>query len=212
MMYYVRVGFDIIRLTGERKGSRQHPMIRLTNPKTHHDTSPVFLDSNTVLFLSDRSGSTQLWTISISGGEASQLSDFPLSVSNLKVNRKRNLIAFTALVYPVLKEFIGDEMKETKRLDDEAKTSAQGYTCYSNLPVRTWDHWTGDKRNHVFVQAIAKTRGIGWKLASKPVDIMFGRGIDHIYIYIYIYNVYRSIYRTPFLSPSYVYIRIYIYI
>ena len=44
------------------------------------DHSPIWFDNNTIGFLSTRSGSSQVWTIQINGGEAKQLTNYPLDV------------------------------------------------------------------------------------------------------------------------------------
>ena len=46
--------------------------------KAQTDTSPTWSpDSRTVAFVSNRSGSRQIWTIAVDGGEATQLTTFP---------------------------------------------------------------------------------------------------------------------------------------
>ena len=56
---------------------------RLTRSQVH-DWSPRWLpDSKTLLFLSDRDGSSQIWALRPDGGEPRQVSHLPLDVDNL---------------------------------------------------------------------------------------------------------------------------------
>ncbi|TLZ21906.1 MAG: hypothetical protein E6K30_03435, partial [Gammaproteobacteria bacterium] len=59
---------------------------RLTGGKAS-DSSPRWsADGRTLYFISTRSGSGQVWRIATSGGEAQQVTDYPLDVGSLKVS------------------------------------------------------------------------------------------------------------------------------
>ena len=106
------------------------------------------------------------------------MSDFPISVFNLKCSVASRLVAFSAAVYPILPDFKGDEMQETARLDQVARDSQTNYTRHSALFVRHWDSWASPKRSHIFVQSYAFGREGAIQLCGKPVDIMFGQDAD----------------------------------
>ena len=60
--------------------------LRLTSHETN-DTSPAWSnDGQRILFLSSRSGSSQIWTINVDGGEARQVTDLPLDIGTFKLS------------------------------------------------------------------------------------------------------------------------------
>jgi dipeptidyl aminopeptidase/acylaminoacyl peptidase len=137
-------------------GSRQ----LTTDPA--NDADPRWLDAHTLVFMSTRGGSSQLWKLAIDGGEAQKLSDFPLDVENLNViPGGRFLLSFN--VWPKAKS-----LKESVELDAaqaKRKTSAR---VYDTLLERHWDSWEDGKRNHWF----------SWKPGEEPKDLMPGVDAD----------------------------------
>jgi Tol biopolymer transport system component len=73
------------RLTSDEAGA--------SNPRWAPDGSAIY-------FLSSRSGSSQVWSLPVSGGEAEQVTSLPLDVSNLEVSPTGTRIAFTMEVFP----------------------------------------------------------------------------------------------------------------
>ncbi len=128
------------------------------------DVSPRWLDATTLVFLSSRGGSMQVWKLAIDGGEAQPLTSFPLAVENLDVfpGGKRLLLSFD--VWPAAKS-----LKESAELDAaRAKQKHSGQT-YEHALMRHWDSWEDGKRSHVFT----------WELGSaEPVDLMPGMDCD----------------------------------
>ncbi len=128
------------------------------------DVSPRWLDATTLVFLSSRGGSMQVWKLAIDGGEAQPLTSFPLGVENLDVfpGGKRLLLSFD--VWPAAKS-----LKESAELDAaRAKQKHSGQT-YEHALMRHWDSWEDGKRSHVFT----------WELGSaEPVDLMPGMDCD----------------------------------
>ncbi len=122
------------------------------------------VDGQKIWFLSARSGLSQVWRISVSGGEAVQITDFPVGVSNLVVNPKGKMVAFTAAVYP-------EEgcMTLTKKKLEQTAASKQTGRIYEQLYVRHWDRWKDGRRSHLFV----------WKCETKEaVNLMAGMDAD----------------------------------
>jgi dipeptidyl aminopeptidase/acylaminoacyl peptidase len=116
-------------------------------------------DGKAILFLSDRSGSSQVWRIPVDGGEAAQVSALPLDVGNLVLAPSGQIMAFSLDVFPEL-ETIADTKK---RLDAEATRKSSGM-LYDRVFVRHWDTWKDGRRSHIFVMPLD---GKG-----KPVDVM----------------------------------------
>src|SRR3981081_2296945 len=66
-----------------------------------NDSSPRWApDSRTIYFLSTRSGQSQVWRLSLAGGEAARVTDYPVDVGTLKVSPRGDRIAITLDVFP----------------------------------------------------------------------------------------------------------------
>ena len=98
-----------------------------------------------VIFLSTRSGSSQVWRIKVDGGEAEQVTRLPLDVGALAVGT--GTLAVTMEVFP------GTTPEATAaKLEAVEKSPATG-RLYEKLFVRHWDTWGDGRRSHVFVLA-----------------------------------------------------------
>src|SRR5207237_520888 len=72
----------------------------LTDVKAN-DSSPRWSpDSRTLYFLSTRSGSSQVWRLALTGGDAQRVTDYPLEVGALKVSPHADLLALSMEVFP----------------------------------------------------------------------------------------------------------------
>ncbi|MCX7973879.1 MAG: S9 family peptidase [Candidatus Aminicenantes bacterium] len=98
-----------------------------------------------IWFLSTRSGSSQVWQINLTGGEAIQITDFPLDVSNLLVSPDGRYLAFTMEVFPDN----SCPFDTKRRLDELAKKKSSG-RIYDRLFIRHWDSWKDGRRSHLF--------------------------------------------------------------
>ncbi|MDX9720008.1 MAG: S9 family peptidase [Myxococcota bacterium] len=114
------------------------------------DTTPQWsADGKSIYFLSNRSGSSQIWKQAVEGGEAEQVSQLPLDVSDLKPSPDGNYLAFSAEVFP------GTSIEETAaRLEEEKKKKTTG-KAYDRIFVRHWDTWKDGRRKHLFVLSLA---------------------------------------------------------
>jgi dipeptidyl aminopeptidase/acylaminoacyl peptidase len=136
-----------------------------THPES--DTNPRWgPDSNTVFFISGRTGSSQVWQIRIDGGEAKQVTSEPLDVGNLIVSPNGKHIAFTMEVFADCNVPLGTPggAAETKARLDEIKDKKASGRTYERIFVRHWDTWKDDRRSHLFVMS---TAGSG-----EPIDVM----------------------------------------
>jgi len=98
-----------------------------------------------IYFLSTRSGSSQVWQINLSGGEAVQITDFPVDVSNLIVSPDGRYLGLTMDVFPDK----GCPFDTKRRLDEKAKQKSSG-RIYDRLFIRHWDTWKDGRRSHLF--------------------------------------------------------------
>jgi dipeptidyl aminopeptidase/acylaminoacyl peptidase len=128
------------------------------------DSNPCWApDSKTVWFISSRSESSQVWRISIDGGEAKQITDLPLDVGNLVVSPDGERIAFTIEVFPDC------DITGTEEKIDEIKNSKATGRIYDRIFVRHWDTWKDGRRSHLFVMP---------STGGSPIDVMKGMDAD----------------------------------
>ena len=122
---------------------------RLTQNEAN-DSSPRWApDSRTIYFLSTRSGQSQVWRLSLAGGEAARVTDYPLDVGTLKVSPTGDRIAITMGVLPECADLRCTQDKLTAR----GKNKATG-RVYDRLFIRHWDTWSDGTRPHLFVARI----------------------------------------------------------
>ncbi|MGH8049527.1 MAG: TolB family protein, partial [Arenimonas sp.] len=125
--------------------SKQAP-IRIT-AEGFNVNSPVFsADGQSIYFLSAKSGSMQLWKQALSGGDALQVSDYPLDIGSYKISPDGKSVAFSLEVFNDCKDLACTK----KRLDDVGASKVTG-VLYDQLFIRHWDTWADGRRNQLFV-------------------------------------------------------------
>jgi dipeptidyl aminopeptidase/acylaminoacyl peptidase len=141
--------------------SDSHPMPRQLTGRATSDFDPRWsADSRTLYFLSTRSGSTQVWRISLQGGEAQQVTHLPLDVTSLEVAPSGERIAFSMEVVPGCKTL----QCSHERLAPPVGGQPSGL-LFDQLFVRHWDTWNRS-RSHLFT---ARIRADG--TAEEPIDV-----------------------------------------
>jgi dipeptidyl aminopeptidase/acylaminoacyl peptidase len=137
---------------------------RLTNHPAA-DTSPLWsADGRSVWFLSNRSGSMQVWRVPVDGGEPVQVTDLPLDIASFVVSPDGSRLAVSVEVFPDCATLACT----TDRLKAAAARQATG-RLYDRLFVRHWDTWKDGRRAHLLVVPTA---------GGPPVDVMAGMDAD----------------------------------
>ncbi|HPF25826.1 MAG TPA: S9 family peptidase [Steroidobacteraceae bacterium] len=102
-------------------------------------------DSRTIWFVSARSGTSQVWRLSLDGGEAVQITDLPLDVAAVKPSPDGKSLALSMEVFPDCKD-----LQCTKdRLTAKEKSKETGL-LFDKLFVRHWDTWRNGTRANLF--------------------------------------------------------------
>lgn len=140
------------------------PPARLT-PEDMSVSSPSFApDGETVYFLSAKSGSNQLWSIPVTGGEPAQVSDYPLGIGSYRLAPDGRRVAVSFEVFPDCTDL--DCTRGRLQEARDGKTSGQHY---ERLFVRHWDTFKDGRLNQLFVASLEDGR-----LAGEPRRIEFG--------------------------------------
>jgi len=104
-----------------------------------------------IYFLSARSGSSQVWKIRPEGGEATQVTDFPLSIGGMEISPNGRTLLVSMDVFP------GKTPQETSEQLAADEEDGRSGKLYENLFVRHWDFWADGRRSHLFAVAVRNT-------------------------------------------------------
>jgi len=111
------------------------------------DTRPRWSpDGKKILFLSERDGAQQIYSISMEGGDATRLSSLSTGADNSLWSPNGKWIAFISSVYPGC----GDDACNAARDAEAAKSKAKA-RIYEKLLFRHWNTWWDGKRSHLFI-------------------------------------------------------------
>ncbi|HET7841772.1 MAG TPA: S9 family peptidase, partial [Terriglobia bacterium] len=116
-----------------------------------NDTRPRWSpDSQTIAFISTRSGKQQVWIIPVNGGAARQLTNLSTEADGVTWAAKADTLLFTSSVFPDC----SDDACNKKRLDD-AEASKVKARIIDRLFFRHWNAWTEGRYAHTFAVSAA---------------------------------------------------------
>ncbi|CAF1128504.1 unnamed protein product [Rotaria sordida] len=152
--------------------------VQLTRPIWGiNDQQFYWVDNKTVLFLSNRatSGLNQLFQINLPDDVSAmgnfldpiQITDYPLDIDNLLVNRQATRLAFSCQVYANL------TIQQTADRQANEKGSGSLVYKFDKLFIRHWDEYMLGRRHHPFIVSIQRdSKGI-FNFTSTPMDVLF---------------------------------------
>ncbi len=130
---------------------------RLTSHEADDTQARWAPDGKSLFFVSTRTGSAQVFRLSLEGGEPQAVTSLPLDVDALEVAPGGRHLVFAMAVFP------GQTPAESAAtLQAQSKRKASG-RLYDRLFVRHWDAWENGTRNHLFSYELA---------TGKLVDLM----------------------------------------
>ena len=121
--------------------------IQLT--QSGHDSAPAWSpDSKTLAFISSRDGNSQVYVLSMEGGEGHGITHLSSGADMVKWSPDGAAIAFTSMVYVDCKDDGCNSTRDAAKEKNKVKAHVAERLLY-----RHWTHWSEGKRSHLFVTA-----------------------------------------------------------
>ena len=141
------------------------PVRELTNDPSFNGNAAWSPDGKRIAFESTRSGTGQIWLLSLDGGEPVQVTVLSTGASQAVWSPDGKSIAFVSEVFPEYSSlpFAQSNEMNGKRLAEieHGKVKARLIT---HLMYRHWNKWVEGKREHIFVQ----------RIGGEPLDLTPG--------------------------------------
>ena len=145
-------------------GGQEQPLTASSGGESRGRFSP---DGKQIAFLSDRGGSQQIWVASFDSdagtlGEPRQLTHISTEADNVTWSPDGKHLVFTSDVYPpcsagpspdVAPSGVDEDACDKKR-DEAEKQSKVKAKIFTQLLYRHWNHFTDDKRSHLFFASV----------------------------------------------------------
>jgi len=147
--------------------------VRLTDLAANSNSAAWSGDGQYLYYLSDRSGSTQVWRVE-PGGEPLQITNLPLDVGTFRISPKADRLLVSLDVF----RNCADLPCSKQRLVAVSHNPAHG-VLYDRIFARHWDTWSDGRRSQLFAIALDKaglangtpvnlTAGIDGDVPSRP--------------------------------------------
>jgi len=103
-------------------------------------------DSQRLFYLTERSGSSQIWWMDAAGTGAEQVTNLSTDVASFAVAPAGDRLIYAARVFP---ECGADDACNARRLEEEESDPVSA-RVYDSLLYRHWDEWRDNRRSHLF--------------------------------------------------------------
>jgi dipeptidyl aminopeptidase/acylaminoacyl peptidase len=124
---------------------RELPPRQLTTSAANDFNPRWSQDGRSLYFLSNRSGSAQVWRLPLDGGESAQVTRLALDVAALKVSPDGQRLLLAMDVFPDC----ADLRCTATRLEEMARRKNTG-RVFDQLFIRHWDRWEDGTQSHLF--------------------------------------------------------------
>lgn len=119
---------------------------QITNQGSQNERPRWLPDSQSLAFISNRSGTAQIWTMKPDGTEPKQITSISTEAGGVLVSPDGKKLVFSSSVYP---DCLDDDCNRTRlEADEKSKVKARAYTT---LLYRHWTDWQSKRRSHLFV-------------------------------------------------------------
>jgi dipeptidyl aminopeptidase/acylaminoacyl peptidase len=121
--------------------------IQLT--QSGHDSGPAWSpDGKTLAFISSRAGNSQVYALSMEGGEGHAITHLSSGADMVKWSPDGATIAFSSSVYVDCKDDACNSARDAAKEKNKVKAHVAEQLLY-----RHWTHWSEGKRSHLFITA-----------------------------------------------------------
>jgi dipeptidyl aminopeptidase/acylaminoacyl peptidase len=110
-------------------------------------------DSKQIFFVSNRSGSSQVWEMNADGSDAHAVTKLAAEASGILISPDGKKIVFLSSVYP---ECGADDACNQRKIDEEAKSKTKA-RIYTSLLYRHWTQWQTARRQHLMAMNVDGT-------------------------------------------------------
>jgi dipeptidyl aminopeptidase/acylaminoacyl peptidase len=157
-------------------GKRGATPLRLTDGGPNSNSPEWSKDGRFIYFLSNRSGTAQVWRVSSSGtgprgdtpvADSTQVTNLPLEVGSFRVSPQGDRILVSTDVFMDCRDLACTK----QRLDATSHNAATG-ALHTDLFDRHWDSWSDGRRSQVFIMTLSDN-GVA---QGTPVNLTGGIG------------------------------------
>jgi dipeptidyl aminopeptidase/acylaminoacyl peptidase len=120
--------------------------VQITRDGTMNQRPRWTPDSKHIAFLSNRGGSTQIWTMTPDGGDPKQITSLSTEAGDVTVAPDGKSFVFTSEVYPDCP----DDACNKAKIEADAKSQVKARVITSLL-YRHWRDWQTKRRKHILV-------------------------------------------------------------
>jgi dipeptidyl aminopeptidase/acylaminoacyl peptidase len=121
-------------------------------------------DSERIAFISNRSGSSQIWLMKADGSDQRQVTNLSTEADGVLFSGDGRKLIFLSEVYP---ECGADDACNSRKLEEEKNSKVQA-RIYTSLLYRHWNQWKGKRRKHILVVPVEG--GPARDLTPGPLD------------------------------------------
>src|SRR5277367_6828253 len=119
---------------------------QITSQGTDNERPQWSPDSKTIAFISNRGGSSQVWSMKADGSDARQITSLSTEASGVLFSPDGKKLLFLSQVYPDC----SDDTCNRTRLDAEKNNKVKARS-YTTLLFRHWTEWQTKRRSHLMV-------------------------------------------------------------